>query len=1328
MGVQGLWKLLECSGRPVNPETLEGKILAVDISIWLNQAVKGARDRHGNAIQNAHLLTLFHRLCKLLFFRIRPIFVFDGEAPQLKKQTLAKRRQKKDTAASEAKKTNEKLLKTFLKRQAVKAALSGSNNRNEEFPSLSQVQRKEEEDIYALPPLEENERNSSEEEEEREWKERMDHKHLLQDEILANPNSVDIDSEDFNSLPPEVKHEILTDMKEFAKRRRTLYEAMPEDSNDFSQYQLKGLLKKNNLNRCLNNVRKEMNQQHMGELCAQFETEGGFMKEVETRRLISEDTSHYILIKGLKSKAEEKKDDVPEQAVPSSSSDMPKTYLDMKLASAHRPKKTKDSVPGEAPPSPRTLLAIQEAMMESSSDEDPPNSGMTQSYEIASESVGIVDGSVSPRTIKAIQEALKEDEIGLSRKRPVEICDGSNMEQPKAKVLVISSSDEEDEALVIESGDQMAHVISEASHKGESSATGHTSGRDKSISSLAPVTLEASSEMESSGHTSGRDKSISSLAPVTLEASCEMESSGHTSGNKLMISSLAPVTLEASCEMESSGHTSGRDKSISSLAPVTLEASCEMESSGHTSGNDKSISSLAPVTLEASCEMESSGHTSGNDKLMISSMLAVTNQSELPHKLYINHKDNKDQNVQGVKTTLFHSKDIPLEGYLKPFSSDINIPASIKPLDDRNLQDPSSNLVIPISELEKSDLKLSEKTNSELTPSKKGTDIHPSAYEPSVSSSLLQKSPVLVASEAQEQAALLPPQQKATEEDTTCNQEESTANVPDIRNVPLISESIPIVDEESDKEKEMDSDSDGSFIEVESDLGDSNSNLAQTTESTKDTMERQINDAMAAESTSTAQLENSVTEDEQAHVQIAALQQNEESQDREAESNEWQDISLEELESLENNLFVQQTSLQAQRQQQERVAASVTGQMYLESQELLRLFGIPYVVAPMEAEAQCAILDLTDQTSGTITDDSDIWLFGARHVYKNFFSQNKYVEYYQFSDMQNQLGLDRSKLINLAYLMGSDYTEGIPSVGYVSAMEILNEFSGHGLEPLMKFKEWWTEAQKNKKTRPNPQDTKVKKKLRNLELHPAFPNPAVADAYMKPVVDDSKGAFAWGRPDLEEIREFCESRFGWYRSKTDDVLLPVLKQLNTQQTQLRIDSFFRLEKHDAHGVKSQRLRRAVTCMKRKERDNEALEVEEATGLMAEEVALEDKKNTNLSRNRQKGKKKNEKKLESPPSESVEGGFLGSGAKPLSPKNEKSFGDNLEKDTQKLNSCTNSYKQTKPSKSSQVVSSVKTETLETSSSSDDEDKVVLVAAKPVFQGKKRKPRTLKGQRN
>lgn len=49
-----------------------------------------------------------------------------------------------------------------------------------------------------------------------------------QEEFFHNPQAIDIESEDFSSLPPEVKHEILTDMKEFTKRRRTLFEAMPE--------------------------------------------------------------------------------------------------------------------------------------------------------------------------------------------------------------------------------------------------------------------------------------------------------------------------------------------------------------------------------------------------------------------------------------------------------------------------------------------------------------------------------------------------------------------------------------------------------------------------------------------------------------------------------------------------------------------------------------------------------------------------------------------------------------------------------------------------------------------------------------------------------------------------------------------------------------------------------------------------------------------------------------------------------------------------------------------------------------------------------------------
>eukprot|EP00061_Rhincodon_typus_P013966 g40682.t1 len=134
------------------------------------------------------------------------------------------------------------------------------------------------------------------------------------------------------------------------------------------------------------------------------------------------------------------------------------------------------------------------------------------------------------------------------------------------------------------------------------------------------------------------------------------------------------------------------------------------------------------------------------------------------------------------------------------------------------------------------------------------------------------------------------------------------------------------------------------------------------------------------------------------------VDQHEQTSVGEATRDDWKDLDLGEIEDFEKDLLIEQSDLQSQKQQYERIATTVTGQMYLDSQEMLRLFGIPYIVAPMEAEAQCAYLDLTDQTSGTITDDSDIWLFGARHVYKNFFNQDKDIEYYQYIHLHNQLG------------------------------------------------------------------------------------------------------------------------------------------------------------------------------------------------------------------------------------------------------------------------------------------------------------------------------------
>lgn len=58
----------------------------------------------------------------------------------------------------------------------------------------------------------------------------------------------------------------------------------------------------------------------------------------------------------------------------------------------------------------------------------------------------------------------------------------------------------------------------------------------------------------------------------------------------------------------------------------------------------------------------------------------------------------------------------------------------------------------------------------------------------------------------------------------------------------------------------------------------------------------------------------------------------------------------------------------------------------------------------MEAEAQCVFLEKIGHTEGTVTDDSDVWLFGANVVYKDFFDNQKYVKQFKSIDIKQKFG------------------------------------------------------------------------------------------------------------------------------------------------------------------------------------------------------------------------------------------------------------------------------------------------------------------------------------
>ncbi|XP_044502242.1 DNA repair protein UVH3 isoform X3 [Mangifera indica] len=322
-------------------------------------------------------------------------------------------------------------------------------------------------------------------------------------------------------------------------------------------------------------------------------------------------------------------------------------------------------------------------------------------------------------------------------------------------------------------------------------------------------------------------------------------------------------------------------------------------------------------------------------------------------------------------------------------------------------------------------------------------------------------------------------------------------------------------------------------------------------------------------------------------------------------------------------------NLEDEQRKLERNAESVSSEMFAECQELLQMFGLPYVIAPMEAEAQCAFMELANLVDGVVTDDSDVFLFGARSVYKNIFDDRKYVETYFMQDIEKELGLTREKLIHMALLLGSDYTEGISGIGIVNAIEVVNAFPEE--DGLHHFREWiespdptilgkfdvqtgsnsrkrgskvgensmsYTkgsmeglsevgqnvlQADESKQSADNSQDIKKifmdnhRNVSKNWHIPSSFPSEVVISAYTCPQVDKSTEPLSWGKPDLFVLRKFCWDKFAWGSQKTDELLLPVLKEYEKRETQLRLEAFYTFNERFAK-IRSKRIKKAVKAI------------------------------------------------------------------------------------------------------------------------------------------------------
>lgn len=260
--------------------------------------VKGFQDNKGQALANAHLLGLFHRLCKLLYYRVRPVFVFDGCVPQLKRETIAKRQAQRSKLNKEADRIQALLLESLAKEKVVQQAL-GANATELLLKAMPKSMAKaavenDRDDMFKLPELPSTSKaaastgfaDDEEDAEDSSFNSSYNSSEYTDSSFddsnahhcyNANLQAIDVRSKHFRQLPADVRHEILVDIKETRKQSSwgKLHE-LPSKSDEFSSFQMKRLLKRRAVQESLEEAEQEMGGRTLtlSELKTFFKEEG----------------------------------------------------------------------------------------------------------------------------------------------------------------------------------------------------------------------------------------------------------------------------------------------------------------------------------------------------------------------------------------------------------------------------------------------------------------------------------------------------------------------------------------------------------------------------------------------------------------------------------------------------------------------------------------------------------------------------------------------------------------------------------------------------------------------------------------------------------------------------------------------------------------------------------------------------------------------------------------------------------------------------------------------------------------------------------------------
>jgi flap endonuclease-1 len=118
---------------------------------------------------------------------------------------------------------------------------------------------------------------------------------------------------------------------------------------------------------------------------------------------------------------------------------------------------------------------------------------------------------------------------------------------------------------------------------------------------------------------------------------------------------------------------------------------------------------------------------------------------------------------------------------------------------------------------------------------------------------------------------------------------------------------------------------------------------------------------------------------------------------------------------------------------------SITRKMKEDAIQLLQLMGMPVIVAPCEAEAQCAELARSGKVYAVATEDMDALTFRTPVLLRGFNSKKEPITEINYDKMLEGLELNYEEFVDLCILCGCDYTENIDGVGPATALKLIKD-------------------------------------------------------------------------------------------------------------------------------------------------------------------------------------------------------------------------------------------------------------------------------------------------